>query len=1249
MTDFYCQMKKKNSQATSTENKVFSLVAIVCASDESNIIDEILRNLKPDTGMSFAYLATAGEDSVEGTVDRLSKINTLNVEIARNEQPIESNRLYVMPPESDLVLGNGMFQALKSPPRTEGRKPADRLLVSVAKNWKGGVIGVLLSPNGEDGIGGLKAIKIAGGITIAREDTTLLDNAPSAAAMAGVVDLALAPEAIGQQLNSIAQQTGGLADIHIGSVPVSDTDEHLQSIISFLKKTTRIDFTHYKISTVKRRIVRRMLLNKLESLKAYLDYLRRHSGEINLLYHDLLINVTCFFRDNDAMEYLRKAILPQILKTKTNDDQIRIWVPACSTGEEAYSLAILLTEIQDENGSNVPVQIFGTDLSEIAISKARLGIYSSSDLADISQGRVNKYFVRTENNSYRVSKRIRDLCVFAQHNVFKDPPFSRLDLISCCNFFIYLENALQQKCAAIYYYALNPNGFLVLGRSETISASGLQLFSQVEKKFKVYKKKSDASPKVMTEINYRLPVQESRETIERKRPAVESQPEPAGLEKVVDDILYTRYIPATVVINQEMEILQFRGSTGLFLEPARGKANFNLMKMVRPGLTFELRNCIHKAQTTLSSARKTDVEMKVKDASYLVSLEVLPLQMGEEGRLFLVIFEEQRERAGQDLTDFSRDEVVRKLQEELISASNDMQAIIDEHEANKEELQSANEEIISSNEELQSINEELETSKEEVESSNEELTAINAELQITNEQLLESQEYAEAIFATIREGVLVITTDFRVKMANAAFYRAFHTEIQQTEGRLLYEIGEGQLNKPEMKDLINKILLHDMQLEGYEFQYYIPKLGPRTMLVNGKKLAQKANKQELMLLAFEDITDRKRAEALTAEREEWFRNMANNAPVMIWTAGPDGLRNFFNITWLIYTGRSMEQEMADGWIKDVLPADKEMFLSIYNRAFEDRKPFLIEYRLRRYDGEYRWVKAIGRPTFSPEGQFTGFVGICTEIHDSKIMQVELERIVSERTQDLLQVNKELKKSNAELQQFAYVASHDLQEPLRKILIFSDRLTSAGDMPAGNREYVDKIADSAHRMSQLINDLLDFSRATRTDGHFADTDLAITLQSTLQDFDMLIKEKNAIIVAGELPVINAIPVQMKQLFHNLIGNSLKFSKERTQPVIKVGARQLSKEEIATIEGLDSNLRYIEILFEDNGIGFSNEYSEQIFVLFQRLNGRHAYPGTGIGLALCRKIVDNHGGKIFASSIESIHTEFHVILPVERSFR
>jgi two-component system CheB/CheR fusion protein len=1234
-----------NKKTSESHIKGFPIVVIGASAGGFRAVQQLFEQLSPDTGMAYLYMQISGH-GVEGLMaSSFDGVSKMTVKEAGDQMQLEPDHIYIIPPDKDTKVSHGVLHIGERKHRPRLQSSLDVLFNSVAEHHRDGAIGILLSGKGHDGSAGLKAIKIAGGITFCQDETAEFDEMPKAAMAEGVVDLVLPPAEIAKELERLGRQSGMFAAMRITGNGRNEQDDDFLNIIQLLRKVTGIDFSHYKVSTIKRRIIRRMMLYKLDNLGKYYDYLRRHTNEITSLYQDLLINVTCFFRDGDSMEYLRKTVLPQIMRGKGPEEPLRIWVPACSTGEEAYSLAMLLVELQEDNGSKGTIQIFGTDLSELAISKARLGVYNVSDLAEVSDSRLSKFFVRVDADTYRVNKTIRDICIFAQHNVFKDPPFSRLDLISCCNLFIYLDNVLQQKCIGLFYYALNPHGYLVLGKSEAVNSPGQQMFAQLEKKFKVYVKKLNTAVKLPSQGITRVFAVEKKIPAGRKKNISDVQEDIPNLEKMVDDILYARFIPASVVINQQMEILQFRGSTNLFLEPSRGKASFNLMKMARPGLIFDLRNCIHKAITSRAAVKKKDIELMVKENRHLVSIEIIPLQTNDDDKLLLIIFEEHQDARSKKDIELSKDEVVQKLHDELNTVRNDMRSIIEEQEANKEELQSANEEIISSNEELQSINEELETSKEEVESANEKLTSINAELQRSNEQLMETQEYADAMFQTIQEGVVVLNADLRVKMANASFYRTFHARADAIEGRSLFEIADGRLDTAELRTAVDNILFQGMQIEGNEMQFPLLTTGTRVMLLNGRRLLQKAGRQELLLLAFDDITDRRRAEKMTAEREEWFRNMANNAPVMIWTAGPDGLRTFFNVTWLTYTGRSMDEEIANGWVNDVYPPDKDQFLSIYKKGFQEQKEFMIEYRLRRWDGEYRWVRAIGRPTFSPDDQFTGFVGICTEIHDSKLMQEELERKVNERTHDLQEVNKELQRSNSELQQFAYVASHDLQEPLRKILTFSDRLLTFTGLPASTKSYLEKISTSAARMSQLIHDLLEFSRAIRISGQFVAVDLNATLRSALSTLDMTIKQKQAIIVPDELPVIEAIPLQMEQLFYNIVSNAIKFSKEQAPPVVRISSLPVKAEVKKTMEGLNPALQYIEIIFEDNGIGFSNEYAEQIFVIFQRLNAKHEYPGTGIGLALCRKIVENHGGKIFATSIEQVRTEFHVILPTK----
>jgi two-component system CheB/CheR fusion protein len=368
---------------------------------------------------------------------------------------------------------------------------------------------------------------------------------------------------------------------------------------------------------------------------------------------------------------------------------------------------------------------------------------------------------------------------------------------------------------------------------------------------------------------------------------------------------------------------------------------------------------------------------------------------------------------------------------------------------------------------------------------------------------------------------------------------------------------------------------------------------------------------------------------------------------MIWVAASNRNASFFNNTWLTYTGRSLDQEAGNGWMENVHPEDLAQFLVIYDKSFTEQAPYQVEYRLKRHDGEYRWMLNIGRPSFSPEGVFTGFIGTCTEIHEKHLINAELEKNVEQRTHDLKELNKELERSNKELEQFAYIASHDLQEPLRKIITFADSLKLLKEgLSEKGISYINKITNASERMNKLIDDLLNFSRISRTHGIFTRTDLDAILKDVLVDFDLSISQKKAKIRSDTLQVIEANPVEMKQLFHNLIGNALKFSKKNIPPEITISSHKLTEEEVKRLIKNRRPVPYVAIVFKDNGIGFNPEYCEQVFDIFQRLNANHEYPGTGIGLALCRRIVNNHGGEIYADSKENEGATFHVILPLEQ---
>lgn len=848
----------KKINIPSHKHKSFPIVAIGASAGGVEATSELFEALSPATGMGFVYIQHLDPDYESHLTEIISKKTSMKVVEARHLMTIEPNHIYVIPPNKEMSLIDG---TLTLTPREEvHRMLIDHFMVQLAEKHQAGAIGVVLSGADSDGTLGLRAIKAAGGVTMVQDDSALFQTMPRSAISEGVVDMILPPATIARELERLSEQVAHISDAtsEEGGTAIADSDEDLLAVLQLLKRTTGVDFTHYKMNTIKRRIVRRMLLFRIDTLKAYAQYLKKHINEVTDLYNDLLINVTAFFRDAESLEFLKKSVVPKILQNKSPNDPVRIWVPACSTGEEAYSLAMIFLEVLGDRADNTAIQIFATDLSEFAITKARLGLYNRNDIANVSPKRLQRFFTKVDGG-YRVIKSIRDLCVFAPHNIFKDPPFSRIDLVSCCNLMIYLDAVLQKKVMATFHYSLNAEGYLVLGKSESIGSS-THLFGQLDKKYKIFTKKKETPPKPVFEMNYRVPHYDKTGGIVHRLQAPKVPDTGNELEKTVDSILLSKYIPASVVVNHDLEILQFRGSTGLFLEPSPGRASLNLLKMARPGMAFELRNSIHKAMKSGQTVRKDGLVVDVNNTPIQVAIEVVPLKTDLDEQLFLVIFYKidiPETVAGKDA--LSKDKRVKQLEEELRAVKEDMRSIIEEQEASNEELQSANEEIVSSNEELQSINEELETSKEELESTNEELMTINAELQLRNEQLAETQEYAEAVFQTIREAILVLDKSMRVKTANQSFHKIFKTSADDIEGFLVYEINNRLWDFPQLRRLLEELLPQSQQVNAYKIKHTFKGIGPKTLLVNACRLVQRSQQQQLTLLAIEDITDIRQA------------------------------------------------------------------------------------------------------------------------------------------------------------------------------------------------------------------------------------------------------------------------------------------------------------------------------------------------------------------------------------------------------
>ena len=858
-----------NTNANPEITSPFTVVAIGASAGGLEAITQLLQNLSPTTGMAYIYVQHLSPDHKSMLTPILSKVTKMKVQDIDDMEKMEPDNFYVIPHNKEIEVVDGHIKLLPRLKNRTSNLSIDVLFSSLAETHKENVIGVVLSGSASDGTRGLKEIKLAGGITFAQDDSAKFSSMPNSAIAEGVVDFVLSPKEIATELGWMSKHPLIKRNV-VKPTPedaIENSNPDLMIILQLLHKRKNVDFSHYKMNTIKRRMLRRMLIHKIRTIDQYAKFLDEKNNEVDVLYQDLLINVTEFFRDSEAFTLLKKTILPRLLKSKTQRDTLRIWVAACATGEEVYSIAMSLLEIQQNNTVNIPFQIFASDLSAEAIAVARTGEYSENQLKNISPKRLQQFFTKSKDK-YRISKSLRDVCVFAQHNILNDPPFSRMDFISCRNFLIYLDTVAQKKAIGTFHYALNDGGYLMLGKSETIGNS-VQLFTILNKKFKFYTRKKNSgshrNPDITTRITQVEPSDVNvRATLTPKKMPVSAN---ANLGNAFDAVLLAQYVPASVIINYELEILQFKGITTPYLQNSSGKASFNILKMAHPEITFELRNAIHHAIKTKQTIRKMGMEMNrdvAKNIVQIVNIEVAPLKVEEEEPLLIVVFTGQEielsENAllGTKNNSVGKDRRIKKLEEELAVARADMGSITHDQEAANEELQSANEEIISSNEELQSLNEELETSKEEIESTNEELTTSNQELHARIQQIEELYTYYEGIIATVHEPVLILDKNIRIKSANKSFCKMFHVIEDDILGVSLYKLGNNEWNIPSLRELLEDIVPKNIRFQDFEVEHLFPVIGQKTMLLNAHRIIQQSQNEELIVLTIADITEVKK-------------------------------------------------------------------------------------------------------------------------------------------------------------------------------------------------------------------------------------------------------------------------------------------------------------------------------------------------------------------------------------------------------
>ncbi len=1491
------------------------IVAIGASAGGLEAIHEFFDNMPEYGNLSFVIIQHLSPDYKSLLVELVSKHTNMQVREVEEDMSVENDCVYVIPNNKEIIIEQGRLQLVQKPTEKAPNTAIDTFLFSLAKDKGRSAICIILSGTGTDGTRGAAAIKRTGGMVMAQDpETAKFDGMPRSVIGSENVDYVLAPEFMPAEIYNYIQDMP--VQVFNGKI-----EEHLLTeVFQLVREHSGQDFNHYKPPTITRRIAKRMAQANIKDLEEYLHLLRQSEDESKALARDFLIGVTRFFRDRSAFQHLKEHVLNKLIDEKEEGAILKIWVTACSTGEEAYTLAILLDQCLQEKNKWLDVKIFATDIDSNAVEFAARGVYPATVAKDVDPVLLKKYFVKDEKK-YQIAPRLRKQIVFARHNILKDPPFIKNDLVTCRNMLIYMENVLQRQVLSSLHFGLNTGGYLFLGPSESASLirGGME---EVHPKWKIYRK-TDNSRSTLPDNLY-SPLEYIRQTREMRSNGngrlAQADKKTNNLQEEFREAMAEDFGFAAVYIDKAYEIQEGIGNYKKYLSLPDKKLNLNLLKMVPGDLSMVLNIALRQAWATEKKVAVKSVKINTPEGLRFVSLLVKPGSSNTNAQYTMIVFNEDHEKAtvpGEtpDTHDQPADvkEHIMSLEAELSETRTNLQMAIEGLETSNEELQSSNEELLSANEELQSSNEELQ-------SLNEELHTLNTEHQLKIKELVELNDDMDNYFRSTDIGQVFVDTNLRIRKFNPAAVKMINlipsdigrpinhisTNIQQdsmiediqavirhkktlekemvmsngnmhlmkilpyirqdkqtdgvvitfvditaikeldmllkgvfnastsvilalkpvtsetgkvTDFRLLAANREGlrflgkdvvENDHPSMKqsfpklmeqglfekyiqvvdqgmllrtefymernqqdhwyemsavktqdgnivitctdvtekkdgesrlhrnynelvqareslrnlnaDLEYKVLERTRELTMSEerfrlvskatndtiwdwnlannnvwwsdnfyavYGYAKEGTGTRTFwmenihpedqervknsiskAVNSKQsqwsegyrlrradgtYAHVLDRGYLMLDEYAtpyrmlgsmmDVTTLRHAEELAEVNKEEKRFLAESMPLILWTADPKGVVNFVNEQFTMYTGKSLHELQQEGWKSVLHKDDMVVWEAKWLQAVKHKEDFSMEMRIRHHEGRHDWFLHRTRVQKDMDGRSSVLVGTSTDINEQKMAAEIMERRIQERTLALQRANQELEGSNAELQQYAFVASHDLKEPLRKIHMFGNMLKERyqSDMEDKAVDYLNRIINSSSRMTNLINDLLRFSRLSQA-SFFEQVNLEVIIKEILSDLEILIQEKNAKVSVSPMPVIEAVPGQLRQVFQNLLSNAFKFSSKDVQPIISITATRIKERSFES--KADPDGPFVCISITDNGIGFDEKYLDKIFVLFQRLHTKDQYEGTGIGLAVTRKIIDKHNGLITAHSREKEGATFTIILPVKQ---
>ena len=1193
------------------------IVAFGASAGGLDAFTSVLEELPADTGLALVLIQHLDPQHASILTELLSRATSMKVTQVTGGTRVQPNRVYVIPPNRDLIIVDGVLKLEPRPPVIP-HMPIDRFFRSLAEDQASKAIAVVLSGSASDGCQGVRAIKAAGGITFAQDPgTAQYDGMPRSAIATGCIDAILPPAGIANELVRLLHHPYLQEEIQPEPETEGESDDRsLRDIFGLLRNATGVDFSLYKPGTIQRRTLRRMALLRMETLARYAAYIRQHNDELTALFQDILINVTSFFRESATFDAIKTRVLPGLFKDRSPADPVRVWVPGCATGEEVYSIAICLFEYMREANLECQVQIFGTDLSDSALEQARAGVYPETIAADVSQSRLRRFFVRV-NSSYQIARSVRDACIFARQNVTKDPPFSKCDLIICRNVLIYLGPALQNTVMRLFHYALQPQGFLVLGLSEGVG-NAANLFDPVDKKLKIYSRRP-GTPHLGTDLGA---YQDPRRMELRRESGGAHAASALNMHHRVNQMLLARYSPAALVVDQSLRILEFRGHTAAFLEHSAGEATLELARMVPASLGIEVRRLIRKAQGKTSPVKGT-VSVSLRDAIHNLDLTVVPVH-GDNitSAQFLVIIEESAGAAAAGRKNVRKEPSAntapalraQELEQELATMREYLQTVIEEQEASTEELKSAHEEVQSGNEELQSTNEELLTAKEELQSTNEELTTVNEEMQGRNAELQHINNDLLNLLSSVNIPILMLGGDLRI--------RRFTPHAEKLFSLLATDIGRPvsdlrlKINVPNVVDLCHEVLddlsPREREVQDVEGRMY-------SMWIRPYRTAE--NHIEGVVIALFDITERKQA------AEARYRRL--------FEAATDGIVIADAGTGVILDLNPFIQRLS-GYGRSGVLGEKFWESPLFRGTPMDERVLL-----QLHDAE-SMQKAVTITTSSGQRVETEVICNIYAEGEKKVVQFNI-RDISERRRNEAEVRQQAEQDQ-ESQRLEAVGrlaggvAHDFNNLLTALLGSCDLLEQQLQDGKVDNGHIDQIRAAAEKAGVITRQLLAFTpNQVKKTGPLDLNEVIGGMQRMLHV--MLPEDVHLKVKLSEGPaMLNGSRMDLEQVVLNLALRARDSMPQGGEVSIETGSLSVGKTSDYPGSALPAG-DYVTLVVKDSGAGLDPETQSRLFGPFSVPDGQ----GSHLGLASTYLMVQQFGGHITVQSTVGAGATFTVYLP------